>query len=384
MKLVIRSSETDRVLSCNGSLTLTRMVDARDGDDGFEGVMLHWMIADRAIRELGATPPEGGLPQPAVPKDYRLPVFSLWIVDWAIRHLRETIPETWSLMVEVEMEWEFDQWINRGHADIVALSPDATESIGIDWKSGRIPVDPADNNEQVASYESLIKLTWPSVKKGTFQIAQPRLVEEDGIERISTVVVEDMDALVESMDRRICAAIDNSMELNTGTKQCRWCIGCSCPAIQAEQKLMKLKLTPEILATIKRTPDDALLGDFVITGRLLSKPTDDAEAMLHERLDKTDAINAGCGTQITRKIQKGAYSWPRPVEALTAIHELLPSIESQAKVLTPSVTKLKDEIAHVMNIPKTGKAQITAEGIFDARIRPLVEQGERKILQFSL
>ncbi len=150
MKPLIRSSEMDRVLSCNGSLTLTRMVDERDGDEGWEGTMLHWMIADRAIRELGATPPEGGLPPPDVPKGYKVPAFSLWIVDWALRHIREIIPADWSLMVEVEMEYEFGRWINRGHADIVALSPDGTKAKGADWKAVRVPVDPADNNDHVA------------------------------------------------------------------------------------------------------------------------------------------------------------------------------------------------------------------------------------------
>jgi hypothetical protein len=63
-------------------------------------------------------------------------------------------------------------------------------------------------------------------------------------------------------------AMDKAMQLKTG-KQCKYCVGCSCPAIRAEQKLMEMTLTPEILATIKRTPDDAQLADFVIIGSRL-------------------------------------------------------------------------------------------------------------------
>lgn len=374
----------DQVLSCPGSLTLTRLVDERDGDEGHEGTLLHWIIATRAILELGATPPEGGLPPPQVPPGYKIPTHSLWIVDWAIRHIQEVIPADWSLMVEVEMEFEFGRWVNRGHADVIGISPCQTKARGCDWKSGRIPVEPAENNEQVGSYLSLIKLSWPTVTEAEFDIAQPRVSEEDGIQRISTVKVTDLDALVASMDARVCAALDNSNEVNSGRTQCKWCpVGCQCPALQLEQEIMKIILTPDMLAKIKREPDDAQLGDWVISARTLARPTEDANELLHERIDKTGFVDAGCGTRITRKIQKGSYSWPDPLAGLRAVKELLPTDESLAKVATLSVTRLKDEIAAVMNIPKTGKSAVTAEGVFDAKLRPLVEQGERKLLQFS-
>ncbi len=369
----------DRVLSCNGSITLVPLVAARKGNEGHEGTMLHWMIADRAIRELGAVPPEGGLPPPEVPKGYKLPSFSLWIVDWAIRHLIETIPPDWSLMVEVEMEFEFGRWRNRGHADIVAISPDGKKAKGKDWKTGRDPVDPAENNEQVGDYSLLIHLEWPSIEEVEFEICQPRVSEEDGFQRVSQVVITDLPNLVASMDRRTCAAMDNAMHLKTG-KQCTYCIGCSCPAIQAEQNLMELTLTPEMLAKIKKTPDDATLGDFVIIGRRLEKPLKDATEMLHERLDVQPNIVAGSGVQISRKIQKGDYTVPDPVKFLQTVRAILPDDTSIARTFTPSMSRLKDEIAEKMNVPKTGKASVTAETVFDGALRPLVEQGERRLL----
>ncbi len=379
MKPIIRSSSMDRCLSCPGSVTLTALVDEREGDEGHEGTYLHWAIADRAIRELGATPPEGGLPPPDVPKGYKLPAFSLWIVDWAIRHIRETIPADWSLMVEVEMEHEFARWRNRGHADIVALSPDATRSIGLDWKTGRDPKDSAESNEQVASYLILKKLSWPTLRESEFQICQPRVNEEDGIQRVSRVVVTDLDALVASMDARVCVALDKPMCLKTG-KQCTYCIGMSCYAIQAEQKFMEITMTPEMLAKIKRTPDDATLADFVIIGRRLEKPLKDATEMLHERLDTNPVIVAGSGAQITRTMQRGDYSVPDPLKFMQAVRTILPDDESIAQTFTPSMTRIKDRVAHVMNIPKTGKASVTAETVFDGHLRPLVEQGQKRIL----
>ncbi len=384
MNPLVRSSEMDRALSCNGSLTVTRIVDQREGDEGYEGVMIHWLIADRCIRELGAIPPEGGLPEPDVPAGYKLPKNSLWIVDWAVRHVRETVPDDWSLMVEVEMEHRFGRWTNKGHADIVAISPDGKKAKGIDWKSGRDPVDPADNNEQVASYSALIHLEWPSVEEVEFQIAQPRISEDDehGFQRVSTAVITDMPRLVASMDRRMCAALDNPMQLKTG-KQCKYCVGCSCPAIQAEQKFMDLTLTPELLAQIKRTPDDAQLADFVIIGSRLEKPLKDAKEMLHKRLDAAPEIVAGDGTRITRKVEKGSYTVPDPVAFFGAVKELLPSDALIAKVMTPSMSRIRDEVAATMNIPKSGKAAVTAETVYDAKLRPFVEQGERRILVYT-
>ncbi len=38
---------------------------------------------------------------------------------------------------------------------------------------------------------------------------------------------------------------------------------------------------------------------------------------------------------------------------------------------------------HVHNVKVGGKGAVTATSIFDASLRPLVEQGERKLLQFS-
>lgn len=372
----------DRALSCPGSLTLTRLVDERDGDEGHEGVAIHHAIATRAIRELGATPPEGGLPPPDVPKGYKIPAHSLWIVDWAIRHIQEVIPADWSLMVEVEMEFEFGRWVNQGHADVIGISPCQTKAKQIDWKAVHNPVDPADNNEQVCSYLSLAKLSWPSLTEAEGQICQPRVSEEDGVERVSRVTVTDLDAMIASMDRRVCAALDNAMCLKTG-KQCTYCIGCSCPAIQAEQEYMDLMLTPEILAKIKRTPDDALLGDFVIIGRRLAKPVSDATDILHERLGKTGYVDAGCGTRITSKTSKGSYTVDKPVEFFKEAKALLVTDERMAAVYKPSMTRLVDEVAATLGVAKQGKGAVTGQGVVDAKFKPFVTQGERRLLEFS-
>src|SRR4051812_39605669 len=144
-----RASCMDRALSCPGSSRVNELVGQRERDDGHEGTYGHWLIAKRLIDELGATPPEGGLQPPQVPANYKFPERSMWMVDLCVRQVRETIPADWALMVEVEFSYTFERWRLTGHADLVAQSPDGTRLKSKDWKLGYVPVDDAEENEQV-------------------------------------------------------------------------------------------------------------------------------------------------------------------------------------------------------------------------------------------
>lgn len=382
---VIRASTMDRRLSCHGSATVEALVDPRDGVEGYEGVMGHWMIADRAIRELGATAPEGGLPPPQVPKGYRMPANSLWMVDWAIRHIRETIPEDWSLEVECGDAYNFKRWTASGHQDLRAISPDGKRLKGKDWKFVHVPVDPAEENEQVLTYLVINQLAFPALESQEFEICQPRVTEEDGIERVSSVTLdgERLKAAPATLDARVCEALDDPMTLNTGPKQCKWCVGCSCPAIRAEQKLMKMKLTPEILATIKRTPDDAVLADFVVVGRMLAKPLEDATEMLHKRIEELGVVTSGSGATITVKKTKGSIEVVAPVPFYQKTKELLVTDERMAVAFKGSKSRIIDGLAEAMNINKGGAGAVTATSVYEAHLAVHTKQGERRTLQIT-
>jgi hypothetical protein len=303
----------------------------------------------------------------------------MWMVDWCIRHLRETIPEDWSLMVEIQFRFEFDRWICTGQGDIIAQSPDGKIIKGKDWKFVYKPITPAPENDQFLTYIVLAYLDWPDTEEIEFEACCPRLSEED---RITSVTVRgaELAACVRSLDQRQCWALDHPMLLKTGYKQCEWCVGCSCPAIRALNKKMEMELTPEMLAQIEREPNDALLADFVIDSRTLKKPMEDATEMLHERLNTNPVIHAGCGLTVTRKIQKGDYEVPEPVRFMEAVRALLPEDEQIAETFSPSMTRIKDQLAKHMNIPKTSKNGISAESVFDGHLRPLVVQGEKRLL----
>lgn len=404
MTPTFRCSELDRILSCNGSITAAPLVAARTGTEGVEGALLHYLIAKRCIEELGATPPDGGLVAPRLPPKYKLPAFSAWIVDWAFRHIKESVPAGWSLMVEVPLAYYYDlprpvwmetadgmkelvvQFILSGHIDIFALSPDGTQSKGIDWKTGIIGAEAAETNWQAAGYLGLAKRAWETIVHSEFDLAQPRIDEDAGIPRITTATIEGerLERLNLALAEEINKALENRFETNSGIKQCKYCpVGWRCPSVQADLEFMKANLTPEILAALKAAPEDTMLGDFVIGSRALAGPSEVAEDLLHARLDANQAVVAGCGITITRRMQPGSYEVPDPVAFFKAVRTLLPSDDQIAKVAKPVMSRIQDEIAVAMDLPKTSKDKPSAKSVFDAHLRPLVNQKDKRMLVFT-
>lgn len=379
-----RCSSLPRILGCNGSITVFPLVNEHESDEGYEGVMAHWMIADRLVRERGAVPPEGGLPPPDVPKGYKMPQASLWMVDWAVRHVLETIPADWSLMVEVEMSHDFETFGLDGHADIFGISPCGTRAKQKDWKTGVKPVPPAPTNEQVSGYLTLSKLTWPTITEIEGEICQPRADEDSGFQRISSVTVGSahIELLAPTLDRRIRAAQGNNMELETGIVQCAHCVGCSCPAIQAEEDLMKMTLTPQLLAKIKREPDDALLADFALTAKILDAPMTQAREMLVARLKAKGSLLTGDGTPVTLKTRGGKFKVTDSQGAWDAVNGLVPQ-DRMKDVVSYSKGRLIDVIAETKGINKGGKDPVTGESLFAAAIAPHMEQSEVDIVMFG-
>lgn len=384
MKPVIRCSQLDQLFACPASRLMIPRVSSRDSDESLEGTMLHWLTAAELVSHHGATPPPGGLPPPRVPESYNLPEQSRWIYEFFIREASE-IPGDWAMEVEVPLAYEFERFILTGHPDLLAVNTAATESWAKDWKCGYRAVDPADINNQALGYIVLQKRAWPTLQRARFDIVQPRANEDEGEQRVSTVEVagDELEQAVAYLEKQVNAALDNAAQINSGPRQCRWCpVGIQCPAIQAEIEDMKAKLTPEALAAIRKEPNDALLGDIYVQVRTIKGAVEDAESMLHERLDKNKLLQAGCGLTITQHFEGGQYTCKDPGAAFAAARSELPEHEL-AKVVSYSVTRLKGAIARVRDIPKTGKAAVTAEGVFADKFAAHFEQGERRIVKIS-
>ncbi len=232
MKPVLRCSELDRVLSCPGSRVLSELVAPRVGNEGAAGTRIHGHIAYKLegshISTMGE-PESLWLGNP----------FDKWIADFCIREVRDNLPDDWSLECEGEYAYEFDDFILTGHPDAVAINPDVTEAKGWDYKTGTVAVDPAEVNEQVLGYIVLLLRAYPTLRKITFYIVQPRNDEDEGFKRVSevTLTFDGTQAydFLKSFEARVTRALQNSNEVDSGRKQCRFCpVSVQCPAINAD------------------------------------------------------------------------------------------------------------------------------------------------------
>jgi len=376
-----RCSELDRVLACPGSAILVPMVESRKGDEGTEGTALHWIAHNRMLEELAAIGP-ADFAQPTIPKSVAV---SGWISDYYFNHVKETAPAEWSLQVECEIIESFDTFTLSGHIDSVAISPDATEAIGFDLKTGYDPVDTADENWQILGYSVLLLTAYPTLRKITFYIVQPRNDEDEGFQRVSSVTLDGatLAGAPASLAKAIAASMARADEVETSMKACKWCSAAIiCPAANALKDLMKAKLTPEFLATVKATPDDAALGEWVMSSRMLNRPMEDAEKLLKERIKANGHATAADGTVITIKEEGGSYSFPDPGAFYRATREIIADDDKYASTVKPSTTRTKEVIAEVMGIPKTSKRTASAQSVFDDKLRPLAVQGVREKLVF--
>lgn len=347
--------------------------------------MIHWEIADRLIRECGALPPVGGLPPPDVPAGYQIPKPNRWIVEWGMRQVADHFPPTHAMLVEAHFVYEFDRFNLSGHKDLHTIDRPGEIYTGGDWKTGYHPVVSAEINDQILGYLALAKRAYPNTKQAKFIVAQPRNNEEDGFERISAVEMDDAElkSNLESIEQRINAAMDDPMTVNSGMVQCAWCpVGIQCEAYKAELGFMKATLTPEGLASIQATADDALLADVIISSRTIRRGLEDAERLLKDRIATQGNVVATDGTTITAKLEGGQYDVTNPEGAWKAVQELIPAGRIP-HILKYSTSRLIDEIADANKVHKGGAAGITARTLFDIMMKPNLEQGTRTKLIFT-
>ena len=379
---VVRSSSLDQTILCHGAPTLIARVAPRRGSESFEGSLLHWETAGCIVKFLGAVGERGARP---VPDSYKLPKSSEWMITWFLAQVKETIPDDWSLEVEVPLAYAFARFLLSGHLDLLAVSPDGKKAKGKDWKTGYKAVDPAEFNYQVLSYIVLIKRAFPAIEEVEFEICQPRACEDAGEQRVSTVTLkgEDLEKAVAFLEKKVNEALDDPMSLETGIAQCAWCAGAlQCPAILKLIEYMKATLTPELLARIRAVPDDPALAEFVIAAKTLDRVFEDAEDLLKERLGENGRITSTSGVSVTQEIKGGRWKVLDPGGMFDAVMAEIG--ESRvANVVTYSTDRLRDEIAVVRGCPKSGKSAVTSEKIFTEKFTRFLEQGETHTLKFS-
>lgn len=379
MTPTIRCSSLDRTLSCPGSVTLCARVRNRGGKEAAEGTAIHWDSANRLCLELGAVAPDGLGPQP----NMVLAKNSMWISDFYVRLVRETVPSDWSIQVETGIAYQFEKFALSCHPDALALSPDITEAIIFDLKAGYDPVDVAEQNWQLAGNAVLVKRAYPTVRKVTVYLCQPRNDEDEGFPRVSSAEVTDIDALTAEVESRVNAAIEDPMTAEASRKACAWCAAATqCTATKQKRDEMKIKLTQEAVLAVKEMPDDATLADWIIASKILARPLKDATELAKDRIAEVGSITAPDGTRIGQKVERGSWTIPDPVKFFAAMRRFFPNDDAIARVTKPKMGDIKDELAVAMNIPKNSKVGTCAESVFKDNLAPLAEQGERRTFTF--
>lgn len=379
----LRCSELDRTLACPGSIVLTKIVSpAQSGPEAAEGSCLHADAALRIVRDLGGTAPDG-LPQP----DPSWPSlrFSRWISDYYVRFIAEVVPAGWSLECEVALSYAYDGFVLSGHLDALAMSPDATEAIGFDLKSGYDPVTAADENEQFFGYGCNVKRAYPKLRKFEFWCVQPRNDPDEGFPRESHMVMEGpiLEAAIPTLERRIGDVLRDRMVVNSGHKQCRWCSArLQCPAYLGELDLMKVQLTAETIAAIKTTPNNQQIADLLLSVKMLKPGFEEVEAIAKERIAQDGELYASDGTVVRVKTTKGSFDCHDRAGMYAAVKELLPE-EKLALAAKFSMTELRAQVAEHLSVPLSGKGPMTATGIVEAKTSPYQVQGERQMFVFS-
>ena len=145
---------------------------------------------------------------------------------------------------------------------------------------------------------------------------------------------------------------------------------------------MKAQIESGLLERLQREPNDAQLGDFVLSGRTLAGPVKEATELLHERLDLSGYVDAACGRRITVKKQAGTIEILDPVAYYNTLNAVLPT-ERMALAVKPSKDRVIDQVAAAFDIPKTSKEGRSATAWYEDNVKGFTEQKEKRILVIS-
>jgi hypothetical protein len=381
MKPVIRCSELSTLLWCPGSRVLGARAKrpTEDTSQAAAGKWCHARGAERLRDEESATGPAIELP-PVEPSRFLEFITGYWVDT-----VRMYVEPHMAIEYEAEMEWEFARFILKGHLDMFAIDPQATEFVIGDLKSGPDPVTPAEDNAQLLGYDVLAALNYPTAAKGTSFICQPLLSEEDGLERVTVSRAADRASLEQRaryLEREINNALDHPGRLVSSWKPCHYCpAALICPAFEKDLANMILELTPEQIAAIPSEPSVEKLYRFEAAKKQLEAPFKVAHETLKERVAAMGGAELADGTKLFIVDRPGAREITDNAAATAALQDLPDPLFHLCYKFRPGA--IEEVLAEHLHLPKTSKKGPSGQSAFKDRLGHLVKQGVNKILSIA-
>jgi len=198
-----------RLMACPGSYKMQKGVADESGEAAIRGTLQHEAMEGKATAELTVDE------QSAVEK--------------CKAFADSVVPEGWRAYTEQKVEiWSFRNFerVTYGTADLVAISPDGAAAILVDWKFGRVKVEAAADNWQLALYATGVAQKF-GVHSVTAYIFQPNVFGESEPYRYT-----DFETIAETYAAQVRRAKTPSLELNP-SGACRYCRAADfCPALQ--------------------------------------------------------------------------------------------------------------------------------------------------------
>lgn len=177
--------------------------------------------------------------------------------------------------------------ITYGFCDVLAINPENKSAVIIDWKTGYLETDTAEDNIQGLGYcvSAMQMYDLESVKVVFYN---PTLNQK------SEYTFERSDSLFRHIEKVIYDAKNGKGKLNPGDVQCRNCKAAfhgTCHAFRAIATELYEVAKRQPLEMISTMPDSTLV-DVVEKGKLISKLADAAEKELKDRCEKQGEV---CG-----------------------------------------------------------------------------------------
>lgn len=382
MKETIRCSSLNQLIGCHGSPSLRKLAAEKMpelgqifDDDGVtkSGSWTHYRAGLRLILNASAV---GDLEMPAG-KAPIVDSFEQWVEDFYYDTVIDITAASHAIAIEQRITVEYDLFILSGQIDCFTINAEGTEAEINDLKTGYIEVDKAESNWQLLGYLVLLLHRFPTLRRVTLRIIQPR---NEPSKRISEVTVEVTPGLEATLVAEIENALTNPDDLETGRKQCRWCIAqLICPCVRKLRKEMKLKVTKAALEEIKLTPNDLLLAEWVLDGQVMSGPLDAARKLVKERIIANGPILMDDGTELSVIETNGPRKVPDAQVAKERMDE--EGLNFMACV-TVSMPMVEANVAKAKKLQKTSKdpAVETVPKWIEKNFSDIYEQPKQKEL----